>query len=57
VFFFCLKQLNLYIFKELNLKLNKLALIEGETLDKLIGLVNCILAANCIAKSLKAFYN
>ena len=47
------KQLNLYILKKLSPKRNKLAPIEGEILDKLIGLINRILIVNHTAKSLK----
>ena len=48
------EQLDPHILKELNSKQNKLAPIEGEILDKLIGLIDRILIANRIAKSLKA---
>jgi len=31
--------------------------MEGEFLDELMGLINCILTANCTAKSLRALRN
>ena len=51
------KQLDLRILKELNSKQNKLAPMEGEILDKLIGLIDRILITNRTAKSLKALRN
>ncbi len=48
------KQLDLWIFKELDSKWNKLVPMEEVALDKLMGLINCILTVNYITESLKA---